>query len=331
MIRSRAVFALSLLCVFWGAGPAFGLATGVGGGTSLGAGEEVQVFCNGDCGDFALPDAPSGFGLAFAARVLRDGTHVDVFSSGNVLVRGPVRVTGDVSIQAGSAAFQGGTITMSATGPDVTGASITLDASGGLVHGAERFEVALAGQVTLLSSPSIRLGSANVVGRTSGGTIRLGGADLLAPEVVTVGLDAGLVLASSIPPQQEGLFVAAVDAAPLPVAPLPEASGTEGQDVVWQIHLDGDVYLDLSGVELGSLRVTSKKTVLFTDTPWVPVPEPGTALLLGLGLAALTTTRRSSSGASIPIGLACRAAANGDAPCPTLPSVPSSSAPASVS
>ena len=237
-------------------------------------------------------------------------------------------MTGDVSIQAGAAEFRGGTITTSAIGPDVTDPSITLDASGGLVHGGARFEVSLAGQVTLLSSPSIRLGSANVVGRMSGGTIRLGGADLRASEVATVVLDAGLVLQSSIPTQQEELFVAAMDAAQPPAAPLPDSSG---QGVVWKIHLDGDVYLDLSGVELGSLRVTSKKTMLFTDTPWVPVPEPGTALLLGLGLAAMTTTRRSSSRASVRIGRACRAAAIGDAPCPILPSVPSSSARASVS
>jgi hypothetical protein len=58
----------------------------------------------------------------------------------------------------------------------------------------------------------------------------------------------------------------------------------------------GDVYLDLSGVRLGSLDVFAERSIVIRqDERLAFVPEPSTALLLALGLASLATGRRSPS------------------------------------
>ena len=67
----------------------------------------------------------------------------------------------------------------------------------------------------------------------------------------------------------DGITVSPQLATPPAQAQVPDGA-SPGDDLTWQITLGGDVYLDLSDFELGSLRLTSKKTIVFTDAPWEP-------------------------------------------------------------
>jgi hypothetical protein len=53
----------------------------------------------------------------------------------------------------------------------------------------------------------------------------------------------------------------------------------------------GDLYIDLSGVVLASLDVDAKLDLHLDGTGTIPMPEPGSAVLTGLGLAALAGRR----------------------------------------
>ncbi|MCP4905320.1 MAG: PEP-CTERM sorting domain-containing protein [bacterium] len=53
------------------------------------------------------------------------------------------------------------------------------------------------------------------------------------------------------------------------------------------IGRDGDVYVDVSMVTLGHFKVKAGGAIVVAGSDSMPVPEPGTALLLGLGLAGL--------------------------------------------
>ena len=60
------------------------------------------------------------------------------------------------------------------------------------------------------------------------------------------------------------------------------------------ISRSGDIYLDASMVEFSRLSVTAGKSLFIVSTGSVPVPEPGTALFLGLGLGGLASRRTRS-------------------------------------
>jgi hypothetical protein len=53
------------------------------------------------------------------------------------------------------------------------------------------------------------------------------------------------------------------------------------------ISREGDIYLDLAGVELASLSVTAGVSIVSREEKLTLVPEPATALLVALGLALL--------------------------------------------
>lgn len=72
-----------------------------------------------------------------------------------------------------------------------------------------------------------------------------------------------------------------------------EASPSSSPDplLLWRIEAEGDVFLDLSGVELASLDVFAKRRIRVAEADTNPIPEPTTALLLGLGMTALAHRR----------------------------------------
>ena len=62
----------------------------------------------------------------------------------------------------------------------------------------------------------------------------------------------------------------------------------------WTASFQGDVYLDLSPHEHVSISLFAENKIVIVNDPSQPVPEPGTALLLGLGLAGLAGVRRDA-------------------------------------
>ncbi|MFK7896792.1 MAG: PEP-CTERM sorting domain-containing protein [Myxococcota bacterium] len=61
------------------------------------------------------------------------------------------------------------------------------------------------------------------------------------------------------------------------------------------IKSNGDVYLDITGLDLSKLKLKAKGTIIVSgdalDGSTTPVPEPTTALLMALGLAGLSMRR----------------------------------------
>lgn len=68
-------------------------------------------------------------------------------------------------------------------------------------------------------------------------------------------------------------------------------SGAHSNPLAWTASFEGDVYLDLSGFEFASIHLSAEQKIIFVDKDLLPIPEPGTAMLFGLGLAALGRRR----------------------------------------
>ncbi len=71
-------------------------------------------------------------------------------------------------------------------------------------------------------------------------------------------------------------------------------------NTVVRIHARGDIYIDVSGVTLSGLRVRAGGAIITSNRPLTAVPEPSAALMLGLGLSALSAHRSCNRGASRP-------------------------------
>ncbi|HPG24815.1 MAG TPA: hypothetical protein PLW10_04220 [Myxococcota bacterium] len=149
------------------------------------------------------------------------------------------------------------------------------------------------GSVTLLSDTSIAVmdGVAIDVGETL--TIStLGDLDLLSGEI-TIGRDRIDLGEVRTPPDGDitigagGVVIASALSAADPAGPTWPALA---------IARDGDLYLDLSGVQLARLEIKAAGGIVIGASESVPVPEPTPALLAALGLAVLAGLRPRARG-----------------------------------
>jgi hypothetical protein len=108
-------------------------------------------------------------------------------------------------------------------------------------------------------------------------TILVPGIEIVAPEPSRTIGGTGVTLVTS----GGGIRVAA--STPIELA---------ASDRTISIAREGDVYLDLAGVQLGSLSVTAGVSIVSREERLAFVPEPSTALFVGIGLVALAAHRR---------------------------------------
>lgn len=271
----RAALLAVALCVLaapaaWAIAPPIGTPVGGSGGAY---GGYLDLLCDGDCGSSGLPDAtkPGGgffdFELGLVGR--KDGFDLSLVTEGAVYLVGLLDAEEIVLQTTGSVVVDLDALQPILNPPRDDGGVIIcacVEVVGGGGSGSA------GGEITIGSGGDLVLRPRASVGFAAGGDLALRAG--IGDVVVSAGditLDAGLVVAH-----------AALGGIAPPAPSMPALSVTR----------TGDVYLDLSGVRLGRLFVEAADGIQVGPVSPRPVPEPGPALLIGLGLATLGTRGR---------------------------------------
>lgn len=259
-----------------GASPANAISsTSLISGQEQGAGVPgIQTLCDGDCS--TLPQTlPTHSGLPFdfeyGLRANLGGFDLTVDSAANIFILGPVRAVDSIRFFAHD--------------------GIELHGSGQIVAGGD---VILGTRPELPNLPPILVPpiDAPPILPGPGGFNPICGCLSTGDDIRIEGVtdDSERIRESGVRISDDGLIVIAnPDAAAL--LGVMESATILGLS----IFRDGDIYLDLSLVTLNSLNVNAGKSIVLTDMASLSVPEPGTTVLLGLGLVGLANGRRRSA------------------------------------
>ena len=274
LIRSLKVLGALLALGAAYAVPAFAMTAmdaGSGGGEIF-ATQIFEELCDGDCSGLPSVEHPNGdpFDFVYGGKVGIGGTDIQINSGGSVYVRGPIHSQTRIYMEAGRDITAIGNVSLSAD-------EIFLQTNENYgVKGVE-FNFPILGPIIAPPPGPGVLICACV--RTTGSHLDASVLDVgdINLEVV----DGDIRLASGA--TAEAVVGVSADGPPLV------------ERLRWSITRDGDIYLDLSMVtDVYRLKIKAGKSIVIVGGDSMPVPEPGTALLLGLGLASLSYKRRKS-------------------------------------
>lgn len=250
----------------------------VGEAQAIGGGAGIEILCDGDCGALdAAATSPGGepFDFDLGLRVLRGGLDLTIESGGDVYLQqvGPLRATGSVHLSAadihvlGDLLIEADRVELWSRGSEIVkdGTVVVPPIVPPALVLRDVIDRIICACITVAGpETSVLAGDLELVG---GGVSRRDGAS------TTLGAAGDLVVRA----------VAGV---------APDEAATPG---LWFTRA-GDVFVDVSGVGLENLKVVAKGRLVIAGEGARPVPEPGPALLLGLGLWALSRpTRRSTT------------------------------------
>jgi len=232
----------------------------------------VNELCDGDCA--SLPPTPppyeDAFDFEYGAQVTRGGLDIKVETTGSVFLVGPVRAAEGIYLEAGRDITALGNSIFAAdeiilhTNPrnDKDSIDLNFPIFGPLAPPTLPPSVDICACIRTISHLGVSV--------LDGDDLRVGRGDIrLEGDRVTAALTA-------------------YD---------PDEFATVGDKVGtfrlgWSISRNGDIYLDVSNTELRSLKIKAGRSIVMADSLTTVVPEPGTALLLALGLAGLSRRRR---------------------------------------